>query len=127
MNKQVIMFLIILSLFLLSGCKSERQSTPEKWALDYALEEYEKDYGGYGVFGYFITQGKITSDDMEQLEKNQSAKMYLIMIVDESGRGRMYNVFIFYEQTAFDDYFGYMYIKENQIIDIDIEEALYYD
>ena len=123
--KKLSVVITLLSVMLLSGCSREKQQTPEKWALDYVLEEYNSDYSGYGVFGYFIVDGKITTDEMEQIENNQHAKMYLIMIVDNSGRGRMYNVLIVYELKPFDMYFGYKYIKESKIIDVDIEVALY--
>jgi len=129
--KKVLALILIVLMLVLSGCKSESEEHKiiKDWVLDYALERYEEQYGGYGVIGNFIIQGEITSDDLEQLEKNQYAKIYLIMIVDESGRGRLYNVFILYEDavTLNNMFDARGLIKESQIIEVDVEEALYYD
>ena len=127
--RKILLLVLVIGLLMLSGCKSESRHTLEDWALHYALEQYEEDYGGYGVFGNFIIRGKITSDNLEQLEENQYAVMYLIMIIDDTGRGRLYNVFIFYEDKVLWDNMivSREIIKESQIIDVDIEEVLYYD
>jgi hypothetical protein len=125
MKKVLALILIVVSILMLSGCKGEVKKTPMGWALERTKEVYNEDYEGYGIFGYHILEGIIDKSELDMLEENQSAKMYLITIVDESGRGRLYNTLIVYEQSAFDMYFGARYIKESQIVDVDIEVALY--
>lgn len=125
MKKLLALILIVVSLLLLSGCGKEEQKTPMGWALERTKEAYNEDYEGYGIFGYHILEGVIDKSKLDMLERNQHAEMYSIMIIDESGRGRLYNTLIIYEQSAFDDYFGARFIKESQIVDVDIEVALY--
>ena len=107
----------------LMGCKSEPQQTPKGWALQYAEEQYEEDYGGYGLFAVHIEQyGIYGIEDLEDEFGDYQFSCYEITFINDSGKSVIYNVFIAYEQTAFQMYFGAIGIRESQIYDIDIEE-----
>ena len=120
--------LIIFSwmLILFSTMQKQKPKTAEYWAIEAVKEEYlESVYGDYGFLGYTINEITITGDgnDIDSNQRGYGYKAYAVMILDDSGKSHYYNVWIDFRTTAFDDYFGARKIKEENIVDIDIEEA----
>ena len=121
--------ILVISLIMLSISiivLKQKSKTAEDWAIEVVKEEYlESVYGDYGFLGYTINEITITGDvdDIDSNQRGYGYKAYAVMILDDSGKSHYYNVWIDFRTTAFQDFFGARNIKEENIVDIDIEEA----
>ena len=120
----------LLALMMLSGCSDEVAKTPERWAVEYVVQRYESDCDYYDmscsqIIGYSTLEYTLYDELFDDyLEGGNSGRMYLVNIIDDNGGSYLFNVIIVYKTNAFDDYFGYKYIHEQDIVDVDIREAI---
>lgn len=115
------MIIVLLLAFVLVGCGNNPRWTLEKWALEFAVEEYNCDYKDYGILAYKVDKNQIY--DKEKFEQWTDGEylyvVYEVTLIDLSGNSKKYNVFIIYEN-------GFLqtnYYKQERIIDVDVEEA----
>ena len=140
--KKVLALILIVLMLALSGCERESKTTVERWAVKYAVEYIIEEHGDstymvnvedyeYGYDdGVFNTGVFIENDEYVW-------KIYKLEItyVGDVYEGVVYVVYVRISWKP--DYSMLDYnaevrleddkIKESQIIEVDVEEALYYD
>ena len=119
--KKLLIALALVLVFALVGCEKVEKRTPEGWALYYAEQEYNKEYEGYGIFGYQIDNVIIAEDEV--CDEDLTWRAYIITIINDSGKSMEYNVFIAYKERGYPPFFEFNTIPESNVIDFDIEKA----
>ena len=112
--KKILVALMLVLVLSLSGCDADNPKLePKGWALQYAEEQYEYDYGGYTLIAYDVKQLSI----YQGLESDfEFYEIFEITFVNDSGKSIIYNVFIAYDNNM------WKYISEDNILDVDIME-----
>ena len=138
MKKVLALILIVVMLFVLSGCgEREITATPQSWAVKYAVEHFDETYDeevlvNVSLFDYAWVDDELTVNgwNAENGYLGQAFKVDIYRLNSEIEIITMY-VFLIWEI----DYSALDYvsevdgktkpIKESQIVDIDIEVVLY--
>ena len=111
MKKLVIVLFVLVFLV---GCYEEPKKTSQGWCLQYAIEEYNKDYEGYEIFSYSI-------EEME-LYTEEKGKAFIITIANDSGDVYKYLTYILSKEMMKSSRYYRNYYAESEIVDFDIEK-----
>ena len=123
--KKLLLIIGLMLVVMLSGCKEqEPKKSIEGWALQYAEEEYNRDYDGYVLFGYIIKEHKLY--DVENDYEEYTVRSFEITFIDDSGKNVIYNVVIAYEPNGYPPLIEFKAYKESNIVDVDIEKSYDY-
>ena len=121
--KFLLSMIIILSLLVLIGCKSEPTKTLEEWVVQYTFEFYESEFDKEAI-GYMVE--KYSKLDVEN-DFDGLYQMYKVTIINCQGANIIYNVVIAYNEAPLPTFTGGSRIAESNIIDFDIERFPFHD